>query len=1034
VTGPPDRQLKWDVPTPERLRDLAAGPLPLGLPSAPATRSLYRDLYFDTADGALSRRGVVCRWRIGSDDRRALKVRFSAGDAVVSETPETEAAAALAGQSEAARRLRGVVNPADLQPLVELEVERLIRQSRSLWPWRGQFAFYYDTVSVRRAGIVRTFQEMKVRRLRGGSPRLDIIGAAMPDIRPILEGKLARAQRLSAGLEREALARSLASGRTTALLVIDRGRVALRRAEGRLRLPVGAGQGEAACRHLLQETLGSSVGDLAFLGTVAGVGAVHLLDVWLARRVRMDQEASADIAWLPLDDVIATAGGPSLGDPETLTAIAFALRSGVSPEPGAAPPPMTRHQSPAERALTVDAAGSTPLLDPDISLVEFNARVLALGEDPRTPIVERLGFLAIVSSNLDEFFMVNVGALKQESQDGRLDAVGLRLRALLERQTRAAEQCLETLRSYGVTVRTWDGLSEAARTRMVERFHREIYPLVTPRAITMSPGFPVPLLPHLTLCMAVSLTDEDEGSTHFAYLRMPERMPRFLPTGDSGDVIPIEEVVRANVAAFYPDQTIDGAYLFRLTRAAEIELDDREAGDLLQAVSEAVGGRASNAVVRVEVERSMPRAIRDRIRWELRFEREAEAAGVSDADVYEVNGLLDLRALRGLGSSAVPAGTGRFPPLAARDPFAQEADIWRRIDAGDVLLFHPYDDYAASTVRFFAQAADDPQVASIRLTLYRVGEQSPIVDALLRARASGKEVILFVELKARFDEARNVAWVQRLEDAGATVVYGVVGLKNHAKVGLVLRRTGTGDELRRYVHIATGNYNAATARQYTDLGLLSADQELGADVHELFNELTGSSQPPAAEHNRIVVAPMHLLPHVLAAIETEIGHARAGREAKIRAKLNGLADTEVIRSLYRASEAGVDIELVVRGLCTLRPGLPGISSRIRVVSILGRFLEHARIYHFANGGDDRYYIGSADWRPRNLRRRVEVIVSILDPDHHARLGNILDVELSDPNAWELQPDGRYRRHEGAGTEPGSQERFASESTSDPQAK
>jgi polyphosphate kinase len=1033
MTGPPDRQLKWDVPTPERLRDLASGPLPLALPSAATTRSLYRDLYFDTADGALSRRGVVCRWRIGADDRRALKVRFSGGEAVVSETPETEPAAALAGRSEAARRLRGVVNPADLQPLVELEVERLIRESRSPWPWRGQFAFYYDAVSVRRAGIVRTFQEMKVRRLRGGAPTLDAIGAAMGDIRPILEGKLARAQRFSAGLEREALARSLASGRTTALLVLDRGRVALRRADGRLRLPVGAGQGEAACRHLLQQTLGSTVGDLAFLGTVAGVGAVHLLDVWLARRVRMDQETPADVVWLPLDDVIATAGGPSLGDPESLTAIAFALRSGVSPEP-VVTPSVAHHDVPAGQAVTIDPSESTPLLDPDISLVEFNARVLALAEDSTTPIVERLGFLSIVSSNLDEFFMVNVGALKQESQDGRLEAVGLRLRGLLDRHARAAETCLGQLRSYGVTVRTWSGLSDGSRARMVERFQREIYPLVTPRAITMSPGFPVPLLPHLTLCMAVSLTDGEEGSTHFAYLRMPDRLPRFLPTGEGGDVIPIEEVVRANVAAFYPGRTIDGAYLFRLTRAAEIELDDREAGDLLQAVSEAVGGRASNAVVRVEVERSMPRPIRDRIRWELRFERGAEGAGVSDGDVYEVNGLLDLRALRGLGASAVPAGSGRFPPLAARDPLAQDPDLWARIDAGEVLLFHPYEDYAASTVRFFSEAADDPQVASIRLTLYRVGEQSPIVDALLRARASGKEVILFVELKARFDEARNVAWVQRLEDAGATVVYGVVGLKNHAKVGLVLRRAGTGGELRRYVHIATGNYNAATARQYTDLGLLSADQGLGADVHELFNELTGSSHPPAARHDRIVVAPTHLLPHLLDAIENEIAHARAGREAKIRAKLNGLADTEVIRALYRASEAGVDIELVVRGLCTLRPGLPGISTRIRVVSILGRFLEHSRIYHFANGGDDRYYIGSADWRPRNLRRRVEVIVSITEPDHRARLSNILDVELADPNAWELQPDGRYRRQDGAGMEPGSQERFASESTSDPQAK
>jgi polyphosphate kinase len=967
---------------------------------------------------------------VGADDRRWLTIALPGSQITISETPETEATAALAAPSEAGRRLRGAVNPAALELLVELEVERITRESRSPWPWRGHFRFVYDAVSVRRSGIIRTFQEIKLRRLRAGGPPLEAISTAMPDVRLILESKLARAQRLSAGLEREALARSLASGRTTAVLALDGGRVALTRMDGHLRLPVGAGQGEAACRHLLQETLGSAVGDLAFLGTVAGVGTVHLLDVWLARRVRRDQESSSDVEWLPLDDVIATAGGPGLGDAETLTAIAFALRSGVSPEPDTAP---TSHRA---RSSTTGhetyTPGDTPLLDPDLSLVEFNSRVLALAEDTRTPILERLGFLAIVSANLDEFFMVNVGALKSEAQDGRLEAVGLRLRGLLERQARTAEACLMKLRSYGVVVRRWDELSESARSRLTERFQRELFPLITPRAITMSPGFPVPLLPHLTLCLAVSLTDADAGAMHFAYLRIPERLPRFLPTGEGGDVVAVEDVVRAHIAAFYPDRLIDGVHLFRLTRAADIDLDDREAGDLLQAVGEAVGTRASNAVVRLEVEQAMPRQIRDRIRWELRFERGAEGSGLSDGDVYEVSGLLDLRALRGLASGVSAGDAGRFPPLAARDPFAGVTDIWARIDAGDILLHHPYDDYSASVVRFFSEAAADPRVASIRLTLYRVGEQSPIVDALLRARETGKEVILFVELKARFDETRNIAWVQRLEDAGATVVYGVVGFKNHAKVGLVLRRDGT--ELRRYVHVATGNYNASTARQYTDLGLLSADPDLGADVHELFNELTGSSHPPTGSYRRIVVAPTHLLPNVLAAIENEIEHARAGREARIRAKINGLADTDVIRALYRASEAGVEIDLVVRGLCTLRPGLPGVSSRIRVVSILGRFLEHARIFHFANGGEDRYYIGSADWRPRNLRRRVEVLASVLTPAHRARLGKILDIELADPTAWDLKPDGLYQHRQGTAREVGSQERFASESTSDPQGK
>jgi polyphosphate kinase len=1030
MTAPAPAELKWDVPTLELLRELASSRLPLRLRSSETTQSFHRDLYFDTADGSLSRRGIVCRWRVGADDRRILSVSFPAGRLASSEISETDARAAFAGSSEAARRLRGGVDPAALQVLAELEVERLTREAWSLWPWGGRFALVYDAVSVRRSGIVRGFQEMKLRHLHGGAPSLDRIGNAIgasPGVRLVIEAKLARAQRLTAALESEALARALASGRTTVLLAIDGGRVALRRTSGRLRLPMGEGQGEPACRYLLRETLKSGVGDLAFLGTVPGVGTMRLLDVWVARRIRLDLDVPDDVVWIPLEELVASAGRPGLEDAETLAAIAFALRSGVTPEPAATIPRQGRAPAP-----TGMEDGDTPLLDPDLSLVEFNSRVLALAEDPRTPVLERLGFIAIVSANLDEFFMVNVGALKREPSEARLGAVGLRLGPLLERQQHAVRACLDELGNHGVRIRQWTELDDACRERIMERFHREIFPLLTPRAITMSPGFPVPLLPHLTLCLAVSLADEG-GPSHFAYLRIPDRFPRFLPL-EGDEVIGVEEVVRANISAFYPERRVAGAHLFRLTRAAEIDLDEGESGDLLQAIGEAVGGRRSNPVVRLEVERTMPRQVRDRIRWELRFERGAEGSGVADGDVYEVDGMLDLRSLRELTRASIPGG--RFPPLASRNPFANDVSIWRRLESGDVLVHHPYDEFAATVVRFFAEAADDPLVTSIRATLYRVGEASPIVDALLRARAAGKEVVLFVELKARFDEARNIAWVQRLEDAGATVVYGVVGLKNHAKVGLVLRRDGEGggrrDELRRYVHIGTGNYNAATAKQYTDLGLFSADAALGADVQDFFNELTGSSHPPSGAYRRIAVAPNHLLPWLLHAIETEIAHAQAGREARIRAKINGLADAEVIRALYRASEAGVEIELVVRGLCTLRPELPGISSRIRVVSVLGRFLEHARIYHFANGGDHRYAIGSADWRQRNLRRRVEVVVPVASPEACARLAAILDAELADPTAWDLRHDGSYERRVALVDGVGSQEYFASAAVDFPQ--
>ena len=474
---------------------------------------------------------------------------------------------------------------------------------------------------------------------------------------------------------------------------------------------------------------------------------------------------------------------------------------------------------------------------------------------------------------------------------------------------------------------------------------------------------------------------------------------------DSNDLIALEHVVRANLHLVYPERGIEGAWLFRVTRAAELDLSDEEAGNLLQAIEESVGRRAQNAIVRVEVERAMPQPLRERLLWELRFERGANAGAVREHDLVQIDGMLDPRALRELLGAPVPGG--RYPPSEGRNPWSAEQDLWSLLRQRDVLVYHPFERFSDTTVRFFSDAADDPAVVAIRLTLYRVGERSPIVEALTRALERKKEVALFVELKARFDETRNVGWVRRLEEAGATVVYGVVGLKNHAKVGLVLRREEDG--LRHYVHIGTGNYNAATAKVYTDLSLFSADPDVGADVHDLFNQLTGSSRAPKGEFRRIAVAPDSLLPWVLSQIEREIEHATAGRPAQIRAKLNGIADTEVVQALYRASRAGVDIELIVRGLCILRPGVPGHSERIRVVSKLGRFLEHARIYHFGNGGSPEYYIGSADWRPRNLRLRVEVVAPVTEPEAVARLDEILTQQLADPEVWELDSDGSYHR-------------------------
>jgi polyphosphate kinase len=415
-------------------------------------------------------------------------------------------------------------------------------------------------------------------------------------------------------------------------------------------------------------------------------------------------------------------------------------------------------------------------------------------------------------------------------------------------------------------------------------------------------------------------------------------------------------------------------------------------------------------VVRVEVDRTMPPALRELLQRELRFAESDLHSALGPSDVYEADGPVDLG---GLGQLAARIAAERpeldYPPFTARDPFAGRAgrSMFETLDDGDVLVHHPYDSFAASFERFIREAADDSEVAAIKLTLYRPGGPSAIGEALRRAARRGADVSVFVELKARFDEELNIGWAQSLEASGIHVITGLATLKTHAKIALVVRR-GNG-RARRYGHIGSGNYNADTARLYTDLGLFTADDAITADLHALFNELTGSSRPPQAAFRRLLVAPTNMLDRFLALIGREAELARAGRGGRIRAKLNGLADATVIGALYRASQAGVDVDLVVRGICMLRPGIPGLSERIRVVSVLGRFLEHARIYHFANGGAPEYYIGSADWRPRNLRRRVEVITPVDDRAARARLDAILDHELADPAAWSLASDGSYTR-------------------------
>ena len=671
-------------------------------------------------------------------------------------------------------------------------------------------------------------------------------------------------------------------------------------------------------------------------------------------------------------------------------------------------------------------------LSPELSLVAFQRRVLALAEDPATPLRERLRFLSIVSSNVDEFYMVRMPGLRAAARAGRRSVmaddgysaaeryreVQRAIVELLKAQSRCASECLAEVARVGTRIVAWGDLTDDEREVLTDRCREEIHPGLTPLAMTLSPGHPLPHLPHLALSLAVVFRREPGGTPHLAELELPGDMSRLVRIpGRAHDVITLEELIRANVDMLHPHVHVEGAHLFRVTRCGDLGLDEKGASDLLQAVATATQRRPFNPAVRVELERAMPEFVREMVLESLRHDA-STAAGAEDPEVQSMDGLIDLRCLAEL---PLPARSDlEYPSLHARRPVPAELSMFDAIRAQDLLAHHPFDAFEETVVRFVREAAVDPQVTTIKMTLYRVGSSSPIVQALVDAANAGKRVAVFVELKARFDEEHNVGWARALERAGGSVVYGLVGFKTHAKVALVVRREG--ERLKRYVHVGTGNYNTRSGRQYTDLSLFSAREDLGADVADLFNELTGSSRPPQGLSRGALVAPNQLLPAVLALIARETENARAGLPSSITIKVNALSDREVVTALYEAAAAGVDVELIVRGICTLRPGAPASRDRIRVVSVVGRFLEHSRIYRFGNNGHPVYLIGSSDLRPRNLRRRVELLVPITGPHDRATLDRILSLYLEDATGWELREDGTYIQRRGH--VPGAQQAFA----------
>lgn len=1044
-------QFRCEVGGLDTLRALVEAPLPCGLTAGELEHSFHRDLYLDTPDRALGCRQVACRFRTTSGDERVLALLLSHAaedddaarfEAVVDTIDPQEA---VLGDSEPARRLRALVDPKELRPWLQLETERWSRIGKKGWfRSRDRVLFVYDNSTVRAGGLSREFQEVGVRRLVGGrrGPSLARLAAdfeRMHGLRPTPFPKHERALSLLRDVEGEALARAVGSGRAVGLLVQDGDTLAFHRQGERLELPVARGSGEEAARHLLHRVLGSAVGDLLLLGVAPGSPVRPALEVWSARRIRTDGDGEFPILWLPLAEVVGRIGEPMLRTPETLAALALLVRSSPLPAAVALRSPQWPAAEGPPAPPTVESGSGTEAVYPpehflnvEVSQLAFHERVLELAEDRALPLLERLRYLAIVSSNLDEFFAVRVGALKERalahpdrrSADGllpsqELDVVAARVPGIMRRQLRCLDECLYGLEAHGVRVRRWGELDEKTRERMRRHFRTEVLPDLTPRSLMPSPGHPFPIVPNLALAFGLMLRDDPQGPFHFAYLRLPDRLPRFVPLGPPGELLRLEELVQADLPALYPDRIVEQAWLFRVTRSADLDVEEEEAGDLLQAIEEEVSRRALNPPVRVELQHGMPAVLRDLLLRELRFEPRETRTDLEDTDLYAVDGILDLTCLRTLADLAAraldqvgrPAAGGRLtfgpprlnPPLAVPDG----ATLFDRLRERDLLVHHPYDPFEGSVLRFLREASEDPIVSTIKMTLYRAGDDSPVVDALCRAAARGKEVAVFVELKARFDETRNIAAVERMEGAGVQVIYGVVGVKNHAKTALVVRREPEG--VRRYAHIGSGNYNASTARFYTDLGLLTADPDITADLTDLFNQLTGTTGSPRGSFRRLLVAPATMLASFCALIGREEAQARAGRPARIRAQINGLEDPEIIEALYRASTAGVEIDLLVRSLCALRPGLPGCSERIRVRSLLGRYLEHARIFHFANGGADEYYLGSADWRPRNLRRRVEVVTPVRDPALQERLDRIFRGAYEDPSVWTLDAEGTYHR-------------------------
>jgi len=660
----------------------------------------------------------------------------------------------------------------------------------------------------------------------------------------------------------------------------------------------------------------------------------------------------------------------------------------------------------------------------ELSWLDFNDRVLQLAEDSSVPLLERLKFAAIYEDNLDEFYMVRVAGL-HDQVEGKLDVRGADEMAPAEVITRIRERAIAlrhrlyrcyteelcpSLAEHGIRILSLDRASEGEREEIERIFHAQVFPALTP--LVIGRGRPFPYISNLSISIAVILRNPEKDEEVVARVKVPkELLRRFVTIGDDGATfVPLEDVIAGNLGELFPGMEIVHQALFRVTRDTDYDVND-EADDLLQAVEEEMRRRRFGEIVRLEVAAEMEPRLREQL---------VRALKLDEQQVYDVEGMLglddvmDITEIPGFRELRFPVWQSVTPQRLAQGRTGREVDAFAAMREGDILVHHPYDSFATSVERFVRQAVEDPDVLAIKQTVYRTSADSPLVPGLIEASERGKQAVCMVELKARFDESANIKWAKSLEEAGVHVVYGIPGMKTHVKCVLVSRREGEG--VRNYVHIGTGNYNPKTARIYTDFGFFTADPDIGADIAEMFNYLTGYARPK--DYRRVLVAPFTLKEGIIREIEQTVEAHTPERPARIRMKMNSLLDAPCIRALYRASQAGVRVELNIRGICALRPGVPGVSENIRVVSIVGRFLEHSRIFSFEREGESHLYIGSADLMPRNLYNRVELLAPVTGPELEEELSDVLDRAFADnTSAWELESGGDWRRLQPGEDEP-----------------